>query len=143
MSFQPVSTANVQAESLRLFMQQLGYFPSRANGGFTTDNPYLQRYRQISTATAIKLHNKQRAGWVKVKLDNSDVTWYKPKGLNVEIMLTAYGVNTLLAAKLVKQVKFQASRRALNGLVFPTDPLANLIKPQDTRYFGDFGIEAK
>lgn len=141
MTFEIVPTDAVQAESLRLFMQALGYRPARVNGGFITDNPYLQANRQLSTATAIKLHNRGKAGWEKFKVEGHDGTWYRPKGLSgVDILMSPYGLNVLLATKLVKEVKFQASRKAINGLVFPPDPLANLIKAADPRYLREFGI---
>ncbi len=140
MTFEVVSTKSLQAESLRLFMQALGYVPARANGGFYTDNPFMAAHQQVSTATAIKLHNKGRTGWQRHRVEGSDQVWYRPKGLNVSILLSEYGLNVVLTAKLVKEVKFQASRKAPNGLVFPRDPLANLIKPNDRRYLSSFGI---
>lgn len=141
MSFTPVKTDHIQAESLRAFMETLGYRPARENGGWITDNPYLQGNRQLSTATAIKLHNKGKAGWEKYKVENAPGTWYRPKGMNIDILLSSYGLNVLLASKIVKEVKFQASGRYVNGLVFPQDPLAHLIRPIDKRYLKEFGID--
>ena len=137
--FQLVETDRVQAESLRLFMMALGYVPARENGGWVTENPYLQANRNISTATAIRLHNKGKGGW-EVYPVKAPGTWYRPKGENVDILLSPYGLNLVLNSKLVKEVKFQASGKHMNGLVFPKDPLAHLIKPLDRRYFKEFGI---
>lgn len=141
MTFKIVTTVSMQAESLFLFMQALGYRPARNNGGWITDNPYLQGNRNLSTATAIKLHNKDKRGWEKLTIPGAPGTWYRPKGLNVDVCLSAYGLNRLLSAKLVEQVKFQASNKYLSGVVFPQDEHANMIKPVDKRYLKDFGIE--
>lgn len=130
MTFEVVHTDQVQAESLRLFMEQLGYFPARPNGGFITYQRELQANRAVSTRTAIKLHNLTREDWVKYK----DSNWYAPANLPLETLISDYALNRLMAAKLVEKVKFQSSRKCLNGLVFPPDPLAHLVKVADESY---------
>lgn len=130
MTFEVVPTDQVQAESLRLFMEQLGYHPARPNGGFITYQSQLQANRALSTATAIKLHNLSREDWKQYK----DTTWLAPSDLPLEMLISHYALNRLMTAKLVQTVKFQASRKAVNGLVFPPDQNANLIRVVDTKY---------
>lgn len=128
MTFQVVATADIQAESLRLFMQALGYYPARVNGGFFTMNPSLAANRVVSTATAIKLHNLTRNDWKRYK----DTPYYRAENLPLEILVSEYTLDVLMVTKLCEQVKFQASRNHLNGLVFPPDANANLIKTRES-----------
>lgn len=135
MDFQLVGTVEVQMESLRMFMQQLGYVPYRPNGGWITSNPALQANRVISTRTAIKLHNLSRKEWKEFK-DG----WFHPKGIPVDIAVNTYALNILMSHKIVQQIKLQAKRSAENGFVFPPDANANLIKFTDKRYHKLFGL---
>jgi hypothetical protein len=135
MEFQLVGTVEVQMESLRMFMQQLGYVPYRENGGWITANPALQANRVMSTRTAIKLHNLTKKGWKEFKPG-----WYHPAGIPVDIAVNSYSLNILLTHKIVQQVKLQAKRSATNGFVFPPDANANLIKFTDKRYHKLFNL---
>lgn len=136
MTFQVVPTADVQAESLRLFMKALDYEPARINGGFITYNKRMAANSQYSTRTAIKMHNLPREGWQKYK----DTPFYEPIGLGFEcqLLITDYTLNVIMATKLVEQVKFQPSRKAWNGMVFPPDTNAHLVKtlPEYRPLFG-------
>lgn len=131
-----INTTAIQAESLRLFMAQLGYRPWRGNGGWITDNPAMSANRTLSTKTAIGLHNRKRKDWVEV-----GPGWYGLPDLKLRLVVTAYGLNLLNAAKLVKEIKLQPSRRATNGLVMPPDALAHLIKIKDEKYWALFGLK--
>lgn len=135
MTYQVLDTFELQAESLLMFMRQLGYQPYRPNGGWITTNPILQANRVISTRTAIKLHNLRKKDWKEFKPG-----WFTPKGVPVDVACSAYALNILLQHKIVHEVKLHAKRDAVNGFVFPPDELANLVKLTDKRYHVLFGI---
>lgn len=136
MTFQVTPTADIQAESLRLFMAALGYYPARQNGGFITMNPALAANSQYSTRTAITLHNLSREDWKQYR----GTPFYGPEGLDLQLLVTEYTLNVIMATKLVEKVKFQASRKAPCGLVFPPDQNANLIRAMSKGYLPLFGI---
>lgn len=109
-------TMGLQMESLRIFMGSLSYTPARANGGFYTDLPLLASRSQLSTRTAIRLHNLDRSDWDKVP--GKDL--YTPSqysGMQGLFEVTAAGLAYIQAMKLVKEVKFTPTKRAPNGLL--------------------------
>lgn len=136
MSFNLQGTVEIQGESLRQFMAQLGYRPARPNGGWYTDNETLAGNRILSTRTAIKLHNLQREEWQEIAPG-----WYGVPQFNLNIAISPYMLNKLQAAKIVKQVKFTPVRKAINGVRMPVDLNANLIKVVDEVYWNMLGIE--
>lgn len=139
MTFQVTPTQYAQAESLRQFMRGLDYDPARSNGGFRTHSKALKANSQISTATAIKLHNLSREDWKPYELDNN---YFYPAPLDgkVDILISEYTLDVIMASKVVQKVKFQASRKAVNGLVFPPDENANLVRVTKESYKRLIGI---
>lgn len=126
-------TFSLQAESLLQFMVKLGYTPARSNGGFET---HLYPANSIvSTRTAIKLHNLTKDQWLRDP-DGS----YVPGNLPLKLRLNAYGVNNVLAAKFVHQVKLTPCRNSSNGIKMPKDEGSHLIKLVDESYGDMFGL---
>lgn len=133
--FRLYDTSVIQAESLRLFMASLGYLPARPNGGWITENPALIANRNISTRTAIRLHNLPENEWVSVTQG-----WFRPSGINIDLAVTRATLRVVFANKLVHQVKFSPAKNTTNGLSMPVDPLAHLVKPADAQFLIDWNI---
>ncbi|WOZ57456.1 hypothetical protein [Pseudomonas phage vB_PseuGesM_254] len=147
-NFQKVDTKSIQLESLFNFMAYLGYEPARIdrlpaagkerhktrNGGWQMFSGVQAKggNRNISTRTAIHLHNQELSDYEEVKPG-----WFKPKGTKVDMHLSKYALNVLLAHKLVHQVKFQAANRAIRGIQFQSD----MVRFVDPTYATLYGIE--
>ncbi len=122
--FEMKDTAQAQIESLCNFMDQLGYKPARANGGWVTDQPQLKGIRNLSNATAIKLHNLPRGSWKRV-----EGGWMHAEGVNVELYLSPVRLNMLFASKLFHKIKFQATRDSRGFQI-----QSHMVKPVDSLY---------
>ena len=132
-------TQYAQSESLRQFMRGLDYLPARPNGGFATTSAVLKPHSQISTATAIKLHNLTREDW---KPHPVYTGYFYPEALadKLDILISEFTLDIIMASKVVHKVKFQASRKHINGLVFPPDENANLVRVTKPSYKKMLGI---
>lgn len=146
--FQQVDTKNIQLESLFNFMAYLGYEPARIdrdtcsgkerhkvrNGGWQMFGGEAAKgaNRNISTRTAIKFHNLEIDDYEEIIPG-----WFSPKGVNMDIRLSKYALNVLLAHKIVHQVKFQAANRAIRGIQFQSD----MVSFTDPVYATLYGVE--
>lgn len=140
--FQVVDTTQIQLDSLVSVMDSLGYRLDRRGGsgdirkptgGFVTDNVNMKANRNISTTTAVKIHNTPRSQWVKVLPG-----WYQLQVGGMVLVVTAYALNVLFARKLVEKVKFQKNRKSQFHVVV-TD---HMVKPVDEDYTALLGLTA-
>lgn len=109
--FQLKDTGALQVESLVAFMNILGFKAcDKVNGSFVAvDKKALKGFERISLSTAVRIYNAGRANWKPTKYTGV----YKLEVGNVTLMIDAYTLNRAMAAKFIKTVKLQKTRKGV------------------------------
>lgn len=111
MEFQMKDTLQIQTDSLLAYMQSLGY--KYENKGWVTDSEAMKHMRRLSHRTAIALHNLSENEW---QIDDKFLFYPVINGRKLDLVMNGYTLSRTQAAKLVKVVKMQPNRKAVEGI---------------------------
>jgi len=122
--FQAIDTTFIQTNSLAHFMGGLGY--TQKGDGFETENQALKHIKRLSYSTAVQLHNLNPLFWKEdIATNHFSPTIFNGKTYAaLDMHISGYGLQQLMAVKLVKQVKLVVVRG--KGLVVQS----HMVKPQ-------------
>lgn len=132
--FVAIDTTFIQTNSLAHFMGGLGY--TQKGNSFETDIPALKHHKVLSYRTAVSLHNSGVEGWKEDKTTNT----FSPvvqtnRGLKeLDMYISGYGLQKLMAHRLVQEVKLQLVKR--KGLQVQS----HMVKPQTVFLTGVLGL---